>query len=199
MAKQEPVKKELIKKKKKVWISLMAPRLFNHTELGETLAANAEETIGRKISMGLGVIIKQPRRNVVSVVFIVDSAKEGRGYCSVSSFMLSNAHIKRVVRKGKTRIDESFSLTTKDGVGMRVKPLMITANIVSGGIESKMRKDVKSFLTEYIGDLTYEGVLEAYLSQDMQNKSKEILRKIYPLSFFDIKELKKVEKKTREN
>ncbi len=194
MAKQETIKKELIKKKKKVWIPLMAPSLFNHTEVGETLAENAKETIGRKVSIGLGVITKQPRRNVVSVGFIVDSAKEGVGYCSVISFSLSSAQIKRVVRKGKTRIDESFMLTTKDGVSVRVKPLMITSNIVSGGIESKMRKEVKAFLGEYISGLTYEGVLEAYLAQDIQSKSKEKLRKVYPLSFFEIRELKKVEK-----
>tara|TARA_Y100000310_G_C20652306_1_gene800105 strand:- start:53 stop:643 length:591 start_codon:yes stop_codon:yes gene_type:complete len=195
MGKRHIVKKEAVKKKKKLWFSLIAPKIFRNVELGETLAVTAEDLKDKRISLSLGVITKQPRKSNTTIKFNVDKIQEGKGQCEVIGYELSSAHVKRVVRKGKTRIDESIVLTTKDKVDVRLKPLLITVKKVNSSKEKELRTFLKQYLKEQVSNLTFDKLIESIVSFELQGNLKRGIVSIHPVSFCDIRVMKRVEKK----
>ena len=45
-----------LKKKKKQWFTIVAPREFNEMEIGESLAPDTQSLVNRRISLSLGFL-----------------------------------------------------------------------------------------------------------------------------------------------
>ena len=68
------ITKELRKRKKK-WIVLVAPREFNNSEIGESLCSEPKELIGRVVAVNLSSLVNDPRKQNIKVRFRVNDVK----------------------------------------------------------------------------------------------------------------------------
>ncbi|MBU3906774.1 MAG: hypothetical protein KKA64_00825 [Nanoarchaeota archaeon] len=97
--------------------------------------------------------------------------------------------IRRMIRKGTNYVEDSFSAECKNAQ-LRIKPILVTRRKVSRAVRNALRKKMKEELVEYIKDKEYEKVFEDLLNNKMQKPLSLKLKKIYPLSFCDIRILK---------
>ena len=95
----------------------------------------------------------------------------------------------KVIRKGTDYIEDSFSTETKDSV-LRIKPLLITRAKVSKQIRKILREKAKEEIIKYAKSKNSEEIFEEILKNKFQRELSLKLKKIYPLSFCDIRILK---------
>src|SRR3989338_1130721 len=135
-------------KTKKQWVRLIAPKLFNEQVLGETPVSEPKEVRGRKLQINLMVFTNDPKTQNVNVAFIAKEAKQGVAETEIVSYSMVPSVIKRIVRRGGRRIDDSFSCLTADKISIRIKPLAITRHIVKGSVSAALGKQLKKSITE---------------------------------------------------
>ncbi len=175
---------------KKRWYKLVAPKFFNEAMLGETPSIEAKAVIGKVIKVNMSTLTNDMKKQSTEVSFLVDSVEGDKARTSVIGMKLLPTSIKRMVRKGRTRLDQTVKAITKDEKVVTIKVLLITGNIVKGSVSSALQTETKRFLIKKITSTDYAGLSELVVSDKMQRELKEKLSKIYPVKMCDIKGFK---------
>ncbi len=99
---------------------------------------------------------------------------------------LMKFYIKRMIRKHSSYVEDSFQIQCKD-IKAIIKPFLITRKKVSRAIRNHLRQETKQFLTNYAKEKNYLGICSEILSGELQKSLLPKLKKIYPLSFCEIR------------
>jgi ribosomal protein S3AE len=151
----------------------------------ETMALGTVETLkGRTIKLDLS---RKLRGRSLEVVFALKDI-EGKVVGYPKRLSLMKQYIIRMMRKRVNYVEDSFEAQSKD-VTCTIKPFLITRKRVSRAIRHSLRKTAKEFLVEYARERTYIDLCESVLYGEVQKEMLGKLKKIYPLSFCEIRVL----------
>lgn len=171
-----------ITKKRKKFFDVDIPIIKKQTQL---YAFEIKELEGRDIKYDLTRILRGKNILLRSKVLI-----NGDNATSIPvEIEIMPSFLGRVVRKGTDYIEDSFSAESKDAK-LKIKPLLITRAKVSRHIRKTLREKTKEELIKYIKSKNSEEIFEEILKNKFQKELSLILKKIYPLSFCDIRILK---------
>jgi small subunit ribosomal protein S3Ae len=185
------VKKVGIKKKKKSWFNIISPKSFGSVELGETLAVDKAAVVGKNITMNLSLITKSGKDQKVNMSFVVEGVKEDKAHTKAIGFKLEPSYVKRMARKGKSKIANSFNLKSKDDIDLVLKVLIITKTKITRGVRADVHHACKKYVEEQVTKYSFENLLGVVVSKELQVAiKKELSSKVYPLSTVVIKEVK---------
>jgi len=123
--------------------------------------------------------------------------KNGKLVAIPNNMELTTSYIRRMVRKRTDYVEDSFTTRTKD-VKITIKPFLITRKKVSRAVKKNLRNTAREFLLEYVKERDFIVLSTEILSGTLQKTMLPKLKKIYPLSFCDIrifetKELAKID------
>lgn len=173
--------------KKKKWFKIVAPAIFNQAEVGEILLYDPEASIGRVIRVNLMVLTRDPKKQDKEVGFILDGRKESFITSSFKSYEMVPSTIKRLMRKGKSKIEDSFDCQTKDAKKLRIKPVVITKSRVNRKTRADLRRQCNALIREGISKLEYENFITALVMEKFQKQLQDDLKKIVPISVCKIR------------
>jgi small subunit ribosomal protein S3Ae len=197
MAKEEK-KTSTTKLKKKRWFQILAPRLFYEEVIGETFVEDCRLVIGKNITVNLMNLTGDPKRQNINIKFIVTSLQGDKAGTQVVGYEVVPSSIKRMVRRGRDRIDASYLFETADNHKVRIKPFLLTKSSTKGGAMRTLQKEMYDFLLTTIKKLDYSTLVKDIVSYKLQNSLREKLSKIYPLSACGIRVMK-LERKQEED
>lgn len=180
------------KKKRKKWFPILASKEFKEMEIGEIPAESSETLIGKTISVPLSLLTNDMKKQGILVTFTITDTKENKITTEVKKIELQQTSVKRAARRSKDKIDDSFTVKTKDNVSLRLKPLLLTKNKTTKSRITSIRNQTRIFLTEKIKSLNYSDVIYQIVIYRIQKELKENIKKIYPISFFQIRSLVKL-------
>lgn len=178
-----------ITKKRKKFFDVEIPIIKKQTQL---YAFDIKELENRDLKYDLTRILKGKNILLRSKVIVKD---DNATSIPVEMEILS-PFLRRVVRKGTDYIEDSFSTKCKNSE-LRLKPLLVTRAKVSKQIRRALREKAKEELIKYCKSKNSEEIFEEILKNKVQKELSSKLKKIYPLSFCDIRVLK-VEKFEKE-
>jgi ribosomal protein S3AE len=112
--------------------------------------------------------------------------KDGQLLAVPNKMELTLAYIRRIMRKRTDYVEDSFTARCAD-IKATIKPLLITRKKVSRAVRKNLRNTAKEFILEYIKEKDYVQVCEDILKQELQKAMLPKLKKVYPLSFCDIR------------
>jgi small subunit ribosomal protein S3Ae len=186
-----------ITSKKKKWYPVLAPKLFNKMIIGETFSTTPDSLINKHLNINLMNITGDRRSQNINILFKIVSV-DNNAFTQIVSYSMANSSIKRLVRRGNDRIDNSFVCETSDGVRVRLKPFLLTISRTKRSIKSTLRKKLEELSINEIKKVTYDNFLEDLVSHKFQQMLRDNLKKIYPLRVCEIREMKvEKEKKKR--
>ncbi|MCF7799356.1 hypothetical protein K9M74_05635 [Candidatus Woesearchaeota archaeon] len=187
-----PNKKKIVqtKVKKKKWFTVLAPKLFNNAALGESYVADSELLNGKYMTANLSTIMGNMRRQNVNMHFRVTTVIDSKAETEVIGYSLVNAAMKRLVRRGRDKIIDSFLAKTKDKKVLRIKPLIITHSKGTKSTQSAVRLEARRVIREFAFTKTVEEFFAEIADAKLQKQVKEACAKIYPLRSMDIKSAK---------
>jgi len=183
--KKKKVTKQKVKKKK--WVSIIAPKSFKSIKLGETHVVDPQTIIGRSLKVNLMNITGSFKKQNIIVRFDINSVKDGKAYTFVSGFENSVSLMKRIVRKGRTKIEDSFLAKTKDGFSVRVKPVVLTLNRASKGAQTSIRKIVKEKLIHMLSGIDFDKAVQELIDYNFQKLIKEVSSTIHPVKSVEVR------------
>ena len=182
---------------KKVWIDIYAPvEIFNENKIGETpvYKDNVENVTGRSIDLNLAFVLNNFKYQNYKVIFQINKISGLKAYTEVKEIILYSSYIRRITRKGASKIEDSFIVKTSDGYEIRIKPLVITRFKAHRSQKTEIRKTYRKYLEEKASSLKYYELIEKVINYDLQNEIKPILNKIFPVSNVEIRRITKISK-----
>ncbi|PIN74932.1 hypothetical protein COV18_05345 [Candidatus Woesearchaeota archaeon CG10_big_fil_rev_8_21_14_0_10_37_12] len=183
MAKEITKKAKVVIVKKK-WYPIQAPKLFNEQLVGETYAAAPEDSIGKKVTVSMMNLTGEPQKQNTNVTFKIISVKDNILHTEFIGWNIIPSALKRLVRRNREKIDDSFIVQSADKQYVRIKPLAITRGKTTGSILTIMRKLQRAYLAHMISQAQTENFLKEVLQKKVQQTISQVLRKIHPV--FDV-------------
>ncbi len=112
-----------------------------------------------------------------------------------NSLTLTSSYIRRMMRKRINYVEDSFRTRCSD-IRATFKPHLITRKKVSRAVRKNLRNTTRDFIIEYCKERNYMTVCQEIFDGTLQKSLLPKLKKIYPLSFCDIRvfETKELEK-----
>ena|SRR3989344_3214562 len=170
-----------LKKKKKKWIQILSSSEFNNQEIGETYVDEAESCIGRSIELNLMMLTKDPRKQNFNVKFKITEAKNNQLHTELVAYSLQVAQLKRLTKKGKNKVEDSFSYNTKDNIKIAIKPILLTKALTYKTTLSQLRMLSREFLQDYVKNNDYSQVMKDVISGKLQKDLKINSKKVSPV------------------
>ena len=189
--------KQALKIVKKKWLPIKASKFFNHEFLGECYIPGPDHLLGRTIAANLANLTGDIRQQSVTLKFLVTSLDGEAGIAEVVSCEMAPSSIRRIVRRGSDRIDESFVCEAENGQKVRIKPMIITKASANSGIHRLLRKALVSSLVKYVKNHTFESLINEVITSKLQTTVKSELRKLYPLKAVEVTVLEIVHKEKK--
>ncbi|MEM4325762.1 MAG: hypothetical protein QXU40_00480 [Candidatus Pacearchaeota archaeon] len=169
-------------KPKKIFFDVEIPIIKKETQLYDY---NLSKLNNRFISYDLTRILKG--KNVILKLKVkVDNNK---AVADPIEIFLVPSFLRRMIRRGVNYIEDSFSCESKDAI-LRIKPYLLTRRKVSRGVRKALREKTKEELINYVKMKNTDAIFSDIISGKIQKFLSLKLKKIYPLSFCEIRVLK---------
>lgn len=172
---------------KKHWVPVLAPAIFKNEELGQSYVLETETLKGRGISVNLMNLTSDMKKTNMNVSFRIVDIKEGKAHTRVTGIEMQGGMVKRLIRRGRTKVEDSFTIKLKGGQVARIKPLLVTKAIINNTTGALVRHRVRETLAALAAEQTFETLVNDIVSMKLQRHIKAAVNTIYPLRSVDIR------------
>ncbi len=186
-SKSKVVKKAGKVKSKKRWVQIVAPKSFDSMVLGDSLVDGADKLVGKSITVNLMTLNGDMRSQGVEIRFDVINATEGKGHAAVTGYELLPSALKRLIRRGRTKVADSFVVRTATGRLVRIKPIVITANPASSGAATTMRLAVREKAKQLVASISFDKLVQDLIDFKIQRALKDVANKVHPVKNVEVR------------
>ncbi|WP_138006472.1 30S ribosomal protein S3ae [Halalkalirubrum salinum] len=176
-------------KRGKRWYTVLAPEQFDREELGETVAEEPDQVLGRTIETTLGELGGDAGANNTKLTFKITDVGSDSAYTEFVQHELTRDYLRSLVRRGASKVDASITVLTQDDYRLQVQPVAFTTKKADRSQEAAIRRVMIDLVKEAGTERTFEqfvdSVIEGRLSSAIYGEAKTI----YPLRRVEIKKL----------
>jgi small subunit ribosomal protein S3Ae len=152
--------------KAKNWYTIVAPSLFNNVPVAETLAEAPENLIGRVTEVSLQDLTNDFRKSHIKLLFTVDKVEQNTAHTQLKGHLLTSDYLRRMIRRRKSRVDGVFTVETRDGALVRVKPFAIAEK----RIQSSQKKLIRNVMNDVISKEGKAKTLNSFIKDCLDGK-----------------------------
>ena len=174
----------------KHWFKVRAPGLFQHVEIGETVATEPEQVIGRTLETTLPELsgAADSAKAHVKLRFRVERlGGDGVAEARFIGHELTSDYVRRLARRKRSKIDLALTVTTKDGVQFILKPVAVGEQRLQTRLRAELRHKMVSILTEEAALRTSPEFVREMLQGELSKVLAHGLKTLYPLKKIEIR------------
>ena len=174
----------------KRWFKVRAPGLFQHVELGETVATEAEQVIGRTLETTLPELsgAGDTGKAHVKLRFRIERISgDGIAEARFIGHDLTSDYVRRLARRKRSKIDTALTVTTKDGVQIVLKPVAVGEQRLQTRLRAELRHKMVSILNEEAQARASPEFVRGMLQGDLSKALQHGLKSLYPLKKIEIR------------
>lgn len=172
--------------KSKQWYKVTAPAAFNNAVLAETLSDEAEKLAQRTIQTTLQELTGDMKQMHVKLTFQVKEVSDLNAKTEFVGHEMTSDYVRRLVRRGNSKIPLVLDVETKDGARIRVKPFAVTDRRCQTTQGQQIRRIMGEMITESAQKNTLGGFLQDILVGGLNERIYQACRKIHPLRRIEI-------------
>jgi small subunit ribosomal protein S3Ae len=173
----------------KRWYTVLAPEQFDRAELGETLAEEPNDVVGRTVDTTLGEITNDQGQNNTKLKFKITDVGSDSAYTEFVEHELARDYLRSLIRRGASKIEAVVTVRTTDDYRVRIQPVAFTTKKADRSQEQAIRSIMTDLVEEAADERDFESlvdsVVEGRLSSAIYGEGKEI----YPLRRAEIQKL----------
>ncbi len=164
----------------KRWYTIRAPRTpWMYKAIGETLAESEELLIGRIFEITQQEFDGDFTKLHVKLRFRITEVVGSDAITSFIGHETLKDHVRRQIRRHRTKFDAVVDAITDDGHLVRLKPLVITEHRVQASTAQSMRAKMVDIITSKVREMTYPALQQSLLSGELENQVREGLWNIH--------------------
>ncbi len=172
--------------KSKQWYKVMTPVAFNSKVIGETLADEPEKLIGRTAEATMHDLTGDMKQMHVKIHFRVGEVVDNQARTHFIGHEMTSDYVRRLTRRGHTKIPAVFDVRTKDGCRLRVKPFAVSDR----RCQTTQAQIIRQIMVDQITACAAENTLSAFLKEvlvgDLNTRIYKEGRKVHPLRRVEI-------------
>ncbi len=175
--------------KKKKWVQILAPKLFNEQPIGESFVEDVQELVNRHVSVSLMILTNDPQKQAISVSFKIIGTKNGMALTELIGYRMLPSAAKKLMRRQREKIDDSFIVESSDKKILRIKSLIITRGRTTGNVMATMQKLQRAYLAKMISQMDSESFIRDIIQKKLQHGLAQLLKRLYPVGACEIRQL----------
>jgi small subunit ribosomal protein S3Ae len=176
--------------REKRWYTMVAPSTFGNIEIGQTPSGSPKALVGRRIETTLYAISGDFNQIHIKLYFQVDEVKGEKAYTHFAGHDFTRDYLRSLVRRGSSRIDGIFDVTTKDGYRLRVYAIAFPVRRAKTTQQSAIREIMKKIIEKRAKRLNFDAFIQecvlGKIGSDIYNKAKVV----FPLRKSEIRKSK---------
>ncbi len=172
--------------KLKKWYTVIAPPVFNNAVLGTTPADDPLKLIGRVMEVTLYDLTGDFTQVHVHLFFQIIKVEEDKAYTRFKGHELARDYMKSLIRRRSSKIQGIFNVQTKDGYGLRITAVALTAYRCKTSQKRAIRKIMQNIIVKRAAEMTFDELIQAMLFGDLAQEIFQEAKKIYPLRKVEI-------------
>ncbi len=170
----------------KQWYTIRAPGVFNEAEIGETLADEPEKLEGRIAEATLQDVTGDFSKQHVKCNFKIRGVRGTDAVTTFDGHDLTSDYVRRLIRRGHSKIDDTVDTTTADGFTVRLKPMVVTERRVQASQGTAIRKIARDVI-EKRSKQSYSGMVKELVQGNIAKEIYDECRLIMPLKRVEIR------------
>ena len=172
--------------KLKKWYIVIAPPVFNNVILGTTPADDPLKLIGRVMEVTLYDLTGDFTQVHIHLFFQIIKVEEDKAYTRFKGHELARDYMKSLIRRRSSKIQGIFNVQTKDGYGLRITAVALTAYRCKTSQKRAIRKIMQNIIVKRAAEMTFDELIQAMLFGDLAQEIFQEAKKIYPLRKVEI-------------
>ena len=177
------------RKVKLTWYPIRAPNYLGNGIVGETPVTKFGSPIDRVMKIPLNLITGNIRHIFIDVFLRIVDVKDGEAKTVYWGHELTRDRVERMVRKRTSRVDVITDVKTKDGVLLRIKPLIITDGRADYSVQKEIRKRTEALLNENISKMKLEEFLKDVFEGTLQKVINAKVKEVHPIKHVEIRKV----------
>jgi small subunit ribosomal protein S3Ae len=171
----------------KEWYRILAPDMFNNTQISETLSDESNKVMGRVTEVTMQDLTGDFSKMHIKLLFKINEVSGFDAHTQFIGHTLTSDYIRRLTRRKHSKTDGVFDVQTKDKALIRVKPMAITEK----RIQVSQQKAIRKIMGTTVNTAAAKNMSSEFIKEMLSgNISKYILRAckpIYPLKRVEIR------------
>jgi small subunit ribosomal protein S3Ae len=190
-AKKAPLARTVKDKwRSKHWYKVRAPALFQHADLGETVATEPEQVVGRTLEMTMPELSGTPDAGKAHVKLRFRVERIGGDGVAETRFVghdLTSDYVRRLARRKRSKVDTSLVVTTKDGVQIVLKPVAVGEQRLQTRLRAELRHKMVEVLRTEASQRTAAELVREMLQGELSKALAHGVKTLYPLKKIEIR------------
>jgi small subunit ribosomal protein S3Ae len=180
-----------IRRKRKKYIKVLAPKLFDHKEIGYILADNVENVVGRTLEVPLYHLTSNPLHMYIKCKLFIDRVNGETAYTRYYGHQYYREFVRSLFMRGTSYIDVYKDLRINGDRTYRLTVGIFTPKRVSTSRKKAIRKNVMEALDKWMNS-DEDTFLKEAIYGVIDNYISNVSRKVYPIRWCGIIKIKAV-------
>lgn len=174
----------------KSWCSVVSPPYFGGVEVGSVPCNDPSEVEGRVVETTLFNITGDFSQSNLKLYFRVSSVKGARADTVFKGHEYARDYLRSLVRRGSSRVDGIFDVTTKDGYALRVSIVVFPVIRIRSSQRVLLRALMQNKLQEKVERLNFDQLVQEMVLGKIASEIYNEGKKICPLRHVGVRKSK---------
>lgn len=174
----------------KQWYDVYAPAYFGEKKVASIPCADPGRLIGRVVETTLYDITNDFSHQSQKLYFLVSNVKGDRAETILKGYEYSADYLRSLVRRGSTRIDAIFNVTSRDQYVTRASVVAFTRDRVNANQQHLIRTIMKKTIEEKAATLAYDQLCHEMVLGIFGSEVYNLAKKISPLRHVGVRKSK---------
>ena len=175
-------RKQRDKWRAKRWYTVRAPRNpWSYRNIGETIAEEDSMLEGRIYEMMQNELDGDFSKMHVKVRFRITHTVGSDAITEFIGHEVAKDHIRRQVRRARSKVDDTVDIVTEDGFYIRLKPLVITHRTAKSSQKQEIRSRAKEIILKAGATSTWVAIQKAIMDGSLESNIKDTVSAIHPV------------------
>jgi small subunit ribosomal protein S3Ae len=174
------------KKKEKKWYKVLSSPEFGEKEIGESLAAEPEKIIGRKIEVSLDTLTGNLKQTHIKILFRINKVEGTEARTEFIGNTMANDYVRRLTRSERDKIDSSFVVKVKTGEEFRVKPFIITIRKIQTSKKKALREIIQEETKKFSEEKDKEEFVKSVVNSELASHCYGACKKVSPIRRIEV-------------
>jgi small subunit ribosomal protein S3Ae len=172
--------------KEKKWIEILAPPYFGEQKVGETVASEEKQVLGRVVEVSLADLTQDISKGYIKLKFKVTGISEGKASTIFWGHEAIYDYFRSFIRKRLSKVQSIDTVRTKDNYVLRISSVVLTQRKIQTSVERLIRKDMSRVVSARANERTFDQfVQEMVLGKLAMDIYKEV-KKYCPIRRVEI-------------
>jgi small subunit ribosomal protein S3Ae len=173
----------------KRWYTVLAPEQFDRAELGETVAEEPNQVVGRTIETTLGEMEGDQGQNNNKLTFKINDVGSDAAYTEFIKYELTRDYLRSLVRRGASKVAANVTLLTTDDYRVQIQPVALTTKKADRSQEKAIRSIMVDIVEEAAEERSFEDLVDAVVEGRISSAIYGEAKEVYPLRRVEVQKL----------